>query len=128
ATIELSPFDLGHAADIYLQFKTTAEFGVLVHSRGPSDFIKLQIVNGKSMQFEFSDGSGKQSVTVDASYRLNDNNWHSVLVERNKKEARLVVDGKLTNEVRSRTGPIRPLHLTSHFVIGATVDYREGFV
>lgn len=128
ATIELSPFDLGQAADIYLQFKTTAEFGVLIHSRGPDDFIKLSIANGRTMQFSFSAGGGLQSVTVESAYRLSDNKWHSVLVERNKKEARIVVDGQLTNEIRSHTGPIRPLHLTSHFVIGATVDYREGYV
>ncbi len=128
ATIELSPFDLGQAADIYLQFKTTAEFGVLFHNKGPEDFIKLSIVNGKTIQFSYSAGNGLQQVSVEASYRLNDNNWHSVLVEKNKKEARLVIDGQLTNEQKVTTGVYRPLHLTSHFVIGATTEYREGYV
>lgn len=25
-------------------------------------------------------------------------------------------------------GPVRPIILTSHFVLGSTVDYRDGFV
>jgi len=129
ATIDLLPFELGHAFDIYLQFKTTAEFGVLFHNKGPEDFIKLAIVNGKTIQFSFSAGNGIQQVSVEASYRLNDNIWHSISVEKNKKEARIVVDGQLTNEQRQSLGSIiRPLHLTSHFVLGATVEYREGYV
>ena len=35
----------------------------------------------------------RQGVTVETSYRLDDNQWHSVLVERNRKEAMVVVDG-----------------------------------
>ena len=128
ATIDLSPFDMGQAVDIYLQFKTTTEFGVLFHQKGPEDFIRLAIVNGKTIQFSYSAGNGLQQVSVEASYRLNDNNWHSVLIEKNKKEARLVIDGQLTNEHRNSGGLIRPLHLTTHFVIGATTEYREGYV
>ncbi|KAI1289291.1 Neurexin-4 [Halotydeus destructor] len=128
ATIDLPTFDMGYSADIYLQFKTTADSGVLFHSKGPNDFIKLSIFSSKSIQFEFSAGAGSKSATVEASYRLNDNNWHSVLVERNKKEARLIVDGELSADARTNNGPIRALQLTSQLIIGATVDYREGFV
>lgn len=67
-------------------------------------------------------------MNVETSYHLNDNNWHTVSVERNRKEARLVVDGSLKAEVREPPGPVRALHLTSHFVLGATIDYRDGFV
>lgn len=44
------------------------------------------------------------------------------------KEARLVVDGALKAEVREPPGPVRALYLTSELVIGATIDYRDGFV
>lgn len=53
ATIDLPPFDMGHSGDIYFQFKTTAENGVLVHSRGPTDYIKIMLV-GKLILFLFS--------------------------------------------------------------------------
>ena len=49
-------------------------------------------------------------------------------VERNRKEARIVIDGALKNEVREPPGPVRALHLTSDLVVGATTDYRDGYV
>ncbi|KFM64432.1 Neurexin-4, partial [Stegodyphus mimosarum] len=128
ATIDLPTFDMGHSGDIYFQFKTTAENGVLVNSRGPTDYIKVMLVEGDQIQFQYHAGNGPLGVSVETSYKLNDNNWHSVLVERNRKEARVVVDGSLSGEVRERAGPVRALYLTSKLVIGATVDYREGFV
>lgn len=95
ATIDLPNIhDFGQATDIYLQFRTTAEFGVLFHATGPEDFIKLSIINGKTMQFSYSSGKGVQQVSVESPSRLNNNEWHSVMVEKNKKEARLVI-GKL---------------------------------
>ncbi|KAG8190720.1 hypothetical protein JTE90_024856 [Oedothorax gibbosus] len=128
ATIDLPTFDMGHSGDIYFQFKTTAENGVLVNSRGPSDYIKIMLVEGDQIQFQYHAGNGPLGVSVETSYKLNDNNWHSVLVERNRKEARVVVDGSLSGEVRERGGAVRALQLTSKLVIGATVEYREGFV
>lgn len=44
---------MGHSGDIYFQFKTTAENGVLVHSQGPTDYIKIMLV-GKSWCFYIS--------------------------------------------------------------------------
>lgn len=52
----------------------------------------------------------------------------SVFIYFYRKEARLVVDGALKAEVREPPGPVRALHLTSELVIGATIDYRDGFV
>lgn len=92
ATIDLPmTHNFGQASDIYLQFKTTAEFGVIFHATGPEDFIKLSIVNGKTIQFSYSSGNGLQQVSVEAPFTLSDDKWHSVLVEKNKKEARLVI-------------------------------------
>lgn len=117
-----------HSADIYLQFKTTTESGVIMHSKGPNDFIKLSITSSKSMQFSFDVGNGPQDVEVSTAYRINDNSWHSVLVEKNKKEARLVIDGKFSSDVKTLNSQVRPFHLTSRIVIGATVEEREGYV
>lgn len=69
------------------------------------------------------------TVSVQSSSRLANNEWHSVLVERNRKEARILVDsGQLKGEVREPPGPIRALHLTSELVVGATIDDRDGYV
>jgi contactin associated protein-like 2 len=119
ATINLPPFDMGHSGDIYFEFKTTTENAVLFQAKGPTDYIKLSIIGGKKLQFQYQAGSGPLGVNVETSYHLNDNNWHSVSVERNRKEARLVVDGALKAEVREPPGPVRALHLTSELVMGA---------
>jgi contactin associated protein-like 2 len=35
---------MGHIGDIYFEFKTTVDNAVLLHSKGPTDFIKLTII------------------------------------------------------------------------------------
>lgn len=67
------------------------------------------------------------AVIRETSYRLADDQWHSVSVERNRKEAMIVIDGALKAEVREPPGPVRAIHLTSELVLGATIDYRDGF-
>lgn len=128
ATIDLPTFDMGHSGDIYFEFKTTVENAVIMHSKGPTDYIKISIIGGDQLQFQYQAGSGPLGVSVETSYRLADNNWHSVSVERNRKEARIVVDGAQKAEVREPAGPVRALHLDTHLVVGATVDYRDGYV
>jgi contactin associated protein-like 2 len=115
--------------DVYLQFKTTAENGVLLHARGPTHFIKLALSGPSSVQFSFHAGNGVQELQVQAAYRLSDNRWHSLLLERNRKQVRLTVDGKFVSDVRNgQAGASRPLQLTSPLVLGGTVDEREGYV
>nr|MBE5726668.1 neurexin IV [Cucujiformia] len=127
ATINLPTFDMGHGGDIYFEFRTASENAVLFHSKGPHDYIKLSIVSGNRLQFQYQAGSGPVAVVRETSYKLSNDEWHSVLVERNRKESMLVVDGALKAEVREPPGPFRPLHLTSDLVIGANTDYRDGF-
>lgn len=39
-----------------------------------------------------------------------------------------MVDGALKAEVREPLGPVRAIYLTTDLVIGATVDFHDGFV
>lgn len=128
ATINVPRFDMGHSGDVYLEFKTTQENAVIFHARGPTDYIKLSIIGGNKLKFQYQAGSGPLGVDVETSYPLNNNEWHSVSVERNRKEARLVVDGATKSEVREPPGPVRALYLTSELAIGATLDYQDGYV
>ncbi|XP_063893286.1 neurexin-4 isoform X2 [Helicoverpa armigera] len=128
AVITLPMFDLGHSGDIYFEFKTTKENAVLLHSKGPQDYIKLSIIGGDQLQFQFQVGDTPLGVSVETSNRLADNNWHSVSIERNRKEARVVVDGALKNEIRTAKEPVRALHLTTGLVLGAALDRKDGFV
>ncbi|KAL0271077.1 UNVERIFIED_CONTAM: hypothetical protein PYX00_008294 [Menopon gallinae] len=128
SSINLPTFDMGHSGDIYFEFKTTAKDAVILHSTGPTDYIRVSIITGNRVQFEYQAGSGTLGVAVDTAYRLDDDNWHSISIERNRKGGRLIVDGSSKNEVHEPTGPVRALHLTSDLVIGSSVDYRDGFV
>ncbi|KAK0161422.1 hypothetical protein PV327_009893 [Microctonus hyperodae] len=128
ATINLPAFDMGHNGDIYFEFKTTTENAVIIHSTGPSDYIKISINGGNVLQFQYQSGDKPLKVAIQTSSSLADNNWHSVSVERNRKEAKIVLDGALKNRISEPPGPVRALHLTSDFVIGATTKYRDGYV
>lgn len=44
ASINLPRYDMGHAGDIYFEFKTTTRDGCLIHAKGPEDFIKISII------------------------------------------------------------------------------------
>lgn len=127
ATISLPNFNLAEANDIYLQFKTTISSGVFIHGKGLHDDFKLSMISDRLIQFSFSNAHDTQPLTVEAPYRLNDNNWHSILVERSKKEVRLVVDGQISTIAATRSSTSRSSP-TSHLFLGATEDFKEGYV
>jgi len=72
-----------------------------MHSTGPSDYVKISIQGGNKILFEYQAGGGHIGVTADTAYKLSDNNWHAVSVERSRKGARVVIDGAAKNEVRT---------------------------
>ena len=61
-------------------------------------------------------------------HRLDDDKWHSVLVERNRKEAMVVVDGARKGQVKEPRGPVRPMLLNADLYVGAKGDLTDGFV
>ena len=65
---------------------------------------------------------------METAYRLDDDKWHSVLVEKNRKEAMVVVDGARKGQVEEPRGPVRPMLLDSGLFIGATQDFSDGYV
>ena len=50
ASIDLPTFEMGHKGDIYFEFKTTVENAVIMHSKGPSDYIKISIIGMFSLK------------------------------------------------------------------------------
>ena len=86
------------------------------------------MIDGNTVQFEYDSGKGRQGVSVEASTRLDDNRWHSVIIERNMKEAMLVVDRTKRGQIKEPDGPSRKMSLTSNLYVGATKDYKTGFV
>lgn len=66
-----------------LSFKTRVQNGLLLFTGNGNlkSFLYLAIVNGKFV-YSFSLPKQKQSFSLSSKTKLNDNNWHSVVVER----------------------------------------------
>lgn len=84
----------------------------------------LQVVNGM-VQYRFDCGSGEGLVRVIHMF-VNDGKWHEITVERNKKEAEVIIDGKYS-AFGSVPGTNDVLNLNSHDVyFGAKVKELAG--
>lgn len=123
-----TPNDMSHSWDIYFEFKTTTTNAVIFHSKGVTDYIKVEIISGNLIKFQLESGSGPMGVNVQTSARLHDNEWHSVHVEKNRKQARLVVDGSQSSTVQQPAGQVRAIELNSELYVGSGVDFRDGYV
>lgn len=88
----------------------------------------MSLIEGRKVQLEYDSGKGRQGVTVETAKRLDDNNWHSVIIERNLKESVLIVDRTEKGQIREPGGAARRMALTSNLFIGASKDYKNGFV
>jgi len=74
---------------------------------------------GNLIQFRFDVGNGVQNLEKETSYPLNDNFWHLVHVERNRKQAMLRVDQQAPLTLDEKTDEhFRVLNLDSPLVIG----------
>lgn len=129
ATIKIDTFEADPAGDIWFQFKTTATDGVLLHNIGDPDYIKVTLFNGDTIQFSYDTGNGGRVVDFKTSNALNDNQWHTVHVEKNRKQAWLRVDNFPEKYITESADEMsRTLDLKEGLVIGATVEYKSGFV
>ncbi|KAL5009720.1 hypothetical protein ScPMuIL_012025 [Solemya velum] len=129
ATLEFGTFEAENSGDIWFQFKTTARDGVMIHNTGPRDFIQVRILNGDTIQFSYDVGNGIQVLEHDTKSSLNNDQWQTVHVERNRKQSWMRINNfqeKIFTEPQDEL--IRLLDLTSKLIIGATVEGRNGFV
>ncbi len=74
---------------------------------------------GNSLHFRFDVGNGIQTLEKTTAYPLNDDQWHTVHVERNRKQAMLKVDQQAPITLDEPTDQgFRALNLNSPLVIG----------
>lgn len=132
ATIKISTFEADPAGDIWFQFKTTATDGILMHNiagQGEPDFIKVTLFNGDTIQFSYDTGNGERVVSFKTTNPLNDNQWHTVHVEKNRKQAWLRVDNFPEKYLEESSDEMsRTLDLKDGLVIGASVEFKSGYV
>ncbi|WAR06589.1 NRX4-like protein [Mya arenaria] len=131
ATLEFPTFEGDKAGDIWFQFKTTAPDGIMIHDTGETenDFIQIRMINGDTVQFRYNVGNGIQVIEYKTINGLANDIWHTVHVERNRKQTWLRVDNfpeVVHNEQQDEI--TRLLELTKPLTVGAAVDHRDGYV
>jgi contactin associated protein-like 2 len=74
---------------------------------------------GHSIHFRFDVGNGIQTLEKTTAYPLNDDQWHTIHIERNRKQAMLKVDQQAAVTLEEPTDQgFRALNLNSQLVIG----------
>ncbi len=131
AVMEVPAFNEIHgiAGDIRFQFRTASQSGIFLQNVGnvTGDFIEIKLQTPREIAFRYSAGSGAKVISITATFDLNDNEWHTVQIERNRKEARLSIDSLSAANPEDQQS-FRPFRFTSNLTIGASVNYRDGFV
>jgi hypothetical protein len=81
--------------------------------------ISLIIIDGDTIQFSYDTGNGGRVVDFKTSNALNDNQWHTVHVEKNRKQAWLRVDNFPEKYITESADEMsRTLDLKEGLVIG----------
>ena len=88
-------------------------------SQGEIETFLISFSVGNTVHFRFDVGNGIQTLEKITAYPLNDDLWHTVHIERNRKQAMLKVDQQaiVTLDEPVDQG-FRTLELTSNLVIG----------
>ena len=77
------------------------------------------IIDGDTIQFSYDTGNGGRVVDFKTSNALNDNQWHTVHVEKNRKQAWLRVDNFPEKYITESADEMsRTLDLKEGLVIG----------
>lgn len=129
AIVTIPDVELAEATEVYLQFKTTIPSAILIQGDITTNLIELSLSNMDTLQLSFMSGSfEKISLQAKSLQKLNDNNWHSVSVELNQREVRLVVDGNLIANHDMKSDFNRLTQVKSRFTVGGTSERKEGYV
>jgi len=130
ARLTLPTFPGRQSGDIRFQFRTTATSGLFLRNDGVGKvFIEVRLVTNRVVVFRYDVGNGIQLLRVEASSDLNDNNWHTVQMERNRKQARLKVDDNTPVTRAESSQGHSLLNLGDNpLYVGSDRDYRDGFV
>ncbi len=129
AILEVPTFDYSMAGDIRFQFRTRSHSGIFLQKIGnlTGDLLEVKLLTPREIAFRYSAGSGVEVISISTPFDLNDNEWHTVQIERNRKEARMNVDSISAGNPEDLYA-YRPFIFTSNLTIGASVNYRDGFV
>nr|CUU99120.1 hypothetical transcript [Hymenolepis microstoma] len=128
---EYSIQEMRCSGDKFFDNTTTIKDAVLMQNVGRKSghFFELRIRSGIALRFAYNVGNGLQVLEVTTAYWLNNNQWHVVRLERNRKESRLIVD---TNPAQVLVEPNERSFLMFNFdqplFVGTTQAFTDGYV
>ncbi|TGZ36839.1 hypothetical protein CRM22_011389 [Opisthorchis felineus] len=131
ANLELPPLYSEFAFDMSFTFRTTVTDAVIMQNNGRAtqQFFEIRIRNGNSIRVAFNVGNGIQLAEVSTAHWLNDNRWHVVRFERNRKSTRLSVDTQEpTVIVEAIERSFRGFDFDQPLSVGTTQAFTDGFV
>ncbi|CAL4121219.1 unnamed protein product, partial [Meganyctiphanes norvegica] len=99
-------------------FKTTADEGIFFYGADENhkDFISIYM---KDSLLVFSYNPGAGAIVMRSSQSVNDDEWHSVIAERENEMGRLFVDGNLTSYNRSpRDANFKHIDIMTPYYVG----------
>ncbi|XP_071582358.1 basement membrane-specific heparan sulfate proteoglycan core protein isoform X12 [Temnothorax nylanderi] len=111
--------------NIEISFKPESYDGILLYNdesgQGNGDFIILSLNNGYP-QFKFNLGSGPAVIRADKPVTLSE--WHTIKIQRNRKEGTMLVDGEGPYKVLA-LGRRQGLDLKEPLYIGGVPSYSR---
>ncbi|KAK2708492.1 hypothetical protein QYM36_014189 [Artemia franciscana] len=107
--------------NIQLRFKTFADDGLLFLCGNRSEFLSLDIQNGK-VRFQYNLGSGP--VIIESSDAYNDGEWHVLEASRAKRNGLLKIDGQIVSEGAS-PGQQEELSVSEYFYVGGYLGSHQ---
>ncbi len=110
-----------------LNFLTNLIFRCLQIGNLTGDLIEVKLQTPREIAFRYSAGSGVEVISIATPFDLNDNEWHTVRIERNRKEARLNIDSISAGNPEDLYA-YRPFMFTSNLTVGGSISYNDGFV
>ena len=114
--------------DIRFEFRTTATEGVFVHMVSGPYFFMVRLYGGSTVEFRYDVGHGVY-VVERMILNLNDNRWHVIQIERNRKEAYLQIDElNAASILEPQDITFRPIRWSNTLIVGADVNYDNGYV
>ncbi|CAH8438063.1 unnamed protein product [Heterobilharzia americana] len=131
ANLELPPLYSEFAFDMSFIFRTTITDAVIMQNNGRASkqFFEVRIRNGNALRVAFNVGNGIQLTEVTTAHWLNDNRWHVVRFERNRKETRLIVDTQEPSViVESSQRSFRGFDFDQPLYVGTTQAFTDGYV
>ena len=124
-------FQAENAGDIWFQFRTTQDDGVMIHCTGSktaNDFVEIRLFQSDTIQFRYDVGNGVAVLAFKSPSPLNDDRWHTIHVEKNRKESWIKVDDYPESTLSEDADLVRELDLSTPLYVGSLVDYQDGFV